>query len=294
MVPKAIDPIRLFSIKALRLRPIIGETLYALNFVRSEPADAPLGIPHVITRPIRSRMPRRFSVDAMRHALYEGSFDSISKDCLKDGGRFLPIRSTLLSIPVAAFGLKKYFSGAPCISMHGNNVDSTTLLGDSEVFTVKHTPCDTIPEFVQRLEYDREVTSSVARQKAVDVFEDNCSWKTSSNEPHKVMKEARLVPSKSRSRPHSSKREVLAGESCCPDISFRDICVIELPNIRVYWMVGPVLTKNITTKRLNLALKSNVKSRALQAQIEASNAGKERGDGVRQDQPLRTKCEHGS
>lgn len=110
--------------------------------------------------------------------------------------------------------------------MHGNNVDATALLGDSEVFTVKHTPRDTIPEFVQRLEYDGEVASSVAREKAVHVFENNCSWKTSSNKPHEVVKESRLVASKPRSRPHSSKREVLAGESCRPDISLRDICVI--------------------------------------------------------------------
>jgi len=107
--------------------------------------------------------------------------------------------------------------------MDGNNVDSSTLLGDSEVFTVKHTPRDTVPEFVQRLEYDGEVASSVAREKAVHVFEDNCSWKTSSNESHEVVKEARLVSSKPRSRPHSRKREVLARESSRPDISFGDV-----------------------------------------------------------------------
>jgi hypothetical protein len=158
-------------------------------------------------------MPRGLGIDAMGDALYEGSFDRISKDCLKDGGRFLPIRSTLLRIPVAAFGLKKYFSGTSRVSMHGNNVDATALLGDSEVFAVKHTPRDTIPEFVQRLEYDSEVASSVAREKAMHIFEDNSSWKTSSNEAHEVVKESRLGPSKPRSRPHSCQREVLAGES---------------------------------------------------------------------------------
>ncbi len=80
--------------------------------------------------------------------------------------------------------------------MHGNNVDATTLLGDSEVFTVKHTPRHAVPEFIQRLEYDGEVTSSVTREKAVHVFEDNCSWSTCSNEAHEVVKESRLDPSK--------------------------------------------------------------------------------------------------
>ena len=72
--------------------------------------------------------------------------------------------------------------------MYGNNVDASALLGDSKVFAVKHTPRDTIPEFVQRLEYDCEVSSSVAREKAVHVFEDNGSWAASSNEAHKFMK----------------------------------------------------------------------------------------------------------
>ncbi len=89
--------------------------------------------------------------------------------------------------------------------MHGNNVDASALLGDSEVFAVKHTPCDTIPEFVQRLEYDCEVSSSVAREKAVHVFEDNGSRTASSNEAHKFVKQPRLPPSKPRPRPHSRK-----------------------------------------------------------------------------------------
>ena len=139
----------------------------------------------------------------MGDTFYEWPSFRISKDCLKDGGRFLSILSVLLSIPVAAFGLKKYFPGTSWVSMHGNNVDSTTLLGDSEVLAVKHTPSHAIPEFVQRLEYDGEISSSVAREKPVDVFEDNGLWKAASNEAHEVVKEARLDPSKPRSRPHS-------------------------------------------------------------------------------------------
>jgi hypothetical protein len=196
MIAKAIDTIGLLLIKPVWFGPIVGETLHALDLIWRKAPNATVGIPNVISRPISAGVPSGFRIDAMGDALYEGSFDSISKDCLKDGGRFLPIRSTLLRIPVAAFGLKKYFSGTSRVSMHGNNVDPTTLLGDSEVFTVKHTPRDTIPEFVQRLEYDGEVASSVAREKAVHVFEDNGSWSTRSNEAHEVVKESRLAPSK--------------------------------------------------------------------------------------------------
>ena len=104
--------------------------------------------------------------------------------------------------------------------MQGNNVDATALLGDSEVFAVKHTPRDSVPELVQRLEYDGEVSSSVAREKAVDVLEDNDSWDIPSSEAHKFMKESRLAPSKPRSRPHPRQREILTGETCRPNIGF--------------------------------------------------------------------------
>ena len=137
-------------------------------------------------------------------------------------------------MPIAAFWLKKYFSGTSPVSMHGNNVDATALLGHSKVFAVKHTPCDTVPEFIQRLEYDCEVSSSVAREKAVDVLKDNGSWVTLSNESHKLKKESRLAPPKPNARPHSRQREILAGEPCRPDVSFRDICDIETPYVLVY------------------------------------------------------------
>ncbi len=196
----------------------------------------------------------------MCKTLYEGSVDSIPNDCLKEGGRFLSILSALLKIPIAAFWLKKYFSGTPWVSMHGNNVDTTALLGDSEVFAVKHTPRHAVPEFVQRLEYDGEVTSSVAREKAMHVFEDNGSWRTFSSKADEVVKQSRLVPSKPRPWPHARKREVLTGESCGPDISMRDGCIIELPDIIVDGQVGPVLTENIAAERLNFTLEAYLKA----------------------------------
>jgi hypothetical protein len=217
------------------------------------------------------------------NAFYERAFAKISNDCLKERGRFRLILSTLRRIPTAAFWLKKYFCGTSDVSMHGNNVDSTALLGDSEVFTVKHAPCDTVPELVQRLEYDCEVTSSVAREKAVHVFEDNSSWSAFSNEAHEVVKESRLAPSKPRSLPHSRKREVLAGEPSCPYISFRDVCLIERPNVVVEGKAGPMLFQNVSAKGLCFALKNDAKTRALQAQIETANARKERCDGIRQN-----------
>nr|WP_232525875.1 hypothetical protein [Paracoccus yeei] len=147
-------------------------------------------------------------------------------------------------MPVAAFWLKKYFSGISPVSMHGNNVDATALLGDSEILAVKHTPRDVIPAPVQRLENDGKVTSSVARQKPVDVFEDNGPWVACSNEAHKVVKESRLGPSKPRPWPHSCKAEVLAGEAGSPDVCFGDFCVIENPDVIFEREIRPMLLED--------------------------------------------------
>jgi hypothetical protein len=81
--------------------------------------------------------------------------------------------STRRRIPFAAFGLKKYLSGTFWVSMHGNNIDTLARLGDSEILAVKHSPRHTIPELVQRLEYDCEVSSSVASEKPMHVFDNN-------------------------------------------------------------------------------------------------------------------------
>ncbi len=233
MITQAIYTISLTLVEMTRPSPVGGEALSEFGLCRDEPPDFTFWIPDVISRPVRPRVSSGFRVDTMSDGLYEGSPLSISKDRLKDGGRFLPIRSTRRRIPVAAFWLKKYFSGTSPASMEPNNVDSTTLLGDSEKFRVKHTPRDVIPALVQRLENDCEVSSSVGTKKAVDVFEDNCSWLTRSNEAHKVVKESRLGPSKPRPWPHSCKAEVLAWESGCPDVRLRDFCVIECPDVFV-------------------------------------------------------------
>jgi hypothetical protein len=87
-------------------------------------------------------------------------------------------------------GLKKYLSGALGVLMYPDNVDSTTRLGDSKVLTVKHSPRHAIPEFVQRLEYDGEVSSSVASEKTVDVFEDKDSRTTLSSKSSNLKKES--------------------------------------------------------------------------------------------------------
>lgn len=203
-------------------------------------------------------MPSTLSINAVSERFCHWPFASISNDRLKEGRRFLPILSARLRIPVAAFWLKKYLPGTSCVSMDSNNEHPTALLGDSEILAVKHTPRDTIPEFVQRLEYDGEIASSMTSEKPVDIFEDDGSWHTSSNEAHKLVKESRLLPSKPRSRPHSCQREVLAREPCCPDIGTRDICFFDIGDVSLSGDTRPVLLKDVYAKFFKFALKRDV------------------------------------
>jgi hypothetical protein len=53
-------------------------------------------------------------------------------------------------IPVAAFGLKKYFDRCGPVSKTSGKEDTITSLGDSEVLSVQHSPAKAIPELLQR------------------------------------------------------------------------------------------------------------------------------------------------
>ncbi len=268
MVTQAVDLVGLPFVEVPGTRPVSWETLCEFGFSGQEPPHPTFRIPDIVSRPVRSRMPGGLCVDAVRDGLYEGSPLRISNDCLKEGGRFLPILSTRRRIPVAAFGLKKYFCWTSPASMHGNNVDSTALLGDSEEFRVKHTPRDVIPALVQRLENDCEVSSSVGTEKAVDVLEDNSPWVARSYEAHKVVKESRLCPSKPRSWPHARKTEILAGEPGCPNVRFRDFCVIESPDVLVERKARPVLLEDLSAEWLHFALEDNLEARTFQPEVQ--------------------------
>ena len=102
--------------------------------------------------------------------------------------------------------------------MTPNNVDSTARLGDSEVFAIKHTPSDAIPEFGQRPEYKPEISSLVRAEKTRDVLEHKNAGARFSNESSKLEKEARLSASEPVSFSHSSKRDVLAWEAGDPNV----------------------------------------------------------------------------
>jgi hypothetical protein len=153
------------------------------------------------------------------------------KDSLKGGNRFLPIRAARLRQPLAAFGLKKYLRGTFPVSITPDNVDSTTRLGDSEVFAIKHTPSDAIPEFGQRPEYNSEISPFVRAKKTRDVLEHKNSGACFSNESSKLKKEARLFSSEPVAFSHSCKRDVLAREAGDPNIRGWDFCTAHLLDV---------------------------------------------------------------
>jgi len=111
MVPQAVNAVCLAFIEAARHSPVVREALDPLDLNWSETPHSSVWKPNIVAGPVCPGMPGRLGINAVRDTLYEWPFDSVSNDCLKEGGRFLFILSTLLRIPIAAFGLKKYFSG---------------------------------------------------------------------------------------------------------------------------------------------------------------------------------------
>ena len=111
MITQAVDAVGLTFVEMPRSCPVLGKSLDALNLVRSEAAHPPVWEPDIVPGPISPGVTCGLGVNAMRNAFHERAVDRISNDRLKDGGRFLSILSVLLKIPVAAFGLKKYFAG---------------------------------------------------------------------------------------------------------------------------------------------------------------------------------------
>ncbi len=58
------------------------------------------------------------------------------------------------------------------------------------MLAVEHSPRQTVPELVHRLEYDGEVSSSVASEKTVNVFEDNNFWQARTNQGCEIMEQS--------------------------------------------------------------------------------------------------------
>src|SRR5262245_41239289 len=85
-----------------RIRPAGGEALNTPYLCWHKSAYAAGRIPDVVAAPVGAGVARGFSVDAVGSSFYERPRASISKDRLKEAGRFLPIWSTRRRIPTAA------------------------------------------------------------------------------------------------------------------------------------------------------------------------------------------------
>lgn len=164
--------------------------------------------------------------------------------------------------------------------MASHNEDPLARLWDSEVFAVKHTPSHAIPEFGQSPNDEDEISSIVGREKARHVFEENNSGAALLNQSRKLVKESRLLPSKPRSRPHSSQRDILAGESSGPDIGNRDGSWIgDFFDVFRRLDVWPVAFEDGPAVRIDFALVGDAEACSLESKIESSDAREERGDG---------------
>jgi hypothetical protein len=271
MVSQRVEFVRV-PIILVRDAPTVREPLNPFAFNRGQTADTAVGVADVVAAPVRAGMPGRASVKTMGEFLDYWSFAKISNALLKGGNRFLPMRSARLSIPLAAFELKKYFWGTAPFSITSHNEHSLARLGDSEVFAVKHTPSDSIPVLGQRSNNDFEVSSSVGRQKAWNILDDTNCGATLLKQSRKLIKESRLLPSKPSSRAHSRQRDVLAWESSDPNVTNGDGCsVCDFFDVRFLRYFRPVLLEDRTTEWIDFALVGDSEACSLEAKVEPSN-----------------------
>ena len=154
---------------------------------------------------------------------------------------------------------------------------------DSEVFAVKSTPSNIIPEFGQSPEHDAEISALVRAEETVHVFEHKNSGATFSKQSSKLMKEPRLATSKPLTLAHACKRDVLAREAGDPDICGRELCTFHLTNIGRTLFIGnqgPMLSKNLAAESVSLALEYGLEPGPVETQIESADAREERHHAV--------------
>ena len=250
MITRGIERVEICDLTE-GIGPIIRETLQTLCLQRGQSTHTTVGVRNIVPGPVRPGVSCRLCIETVGKLLYDSSL-RISNADRKGGNRFLPIRSALLRIPVAAFGLKKYLSGTGWSSKRSDNEDSCPALGDAEVSTVKNSPRNAIPEVGQRPKDDCEVSATVGRKERRNVFEDDKLGATLSNELSKVVEESGLTSSETFARPHAGEADVLAWETSRPDFGVGDVICVNLLNIGVPNNVRPVLLKDVQAELLCL------------------------------------------
>ena len=84
----------------------------------------------------------------------------------------------------ACSGFKKYFAGAEA-SITCDNVDATTTLGCSKVFSVQNSPRYAIPEFDQCANDRSEIFPIVAVEQPGNIFKNKPRRAATFNKPRK-------------------------------------------------------------------------------------------------------------
>jgi len=99
----------------------------------------------------------------------------------KAGGNARPRLSARRKIPAAAFRLKKNRLGALSSSTSAKDENAPPALGHSEVSAVQHSPGEVVkPEVAQRTENDGEISSTLGREQAGDILNEDpssCAYK---------------------------------------------------------------------------------------------------------------------
>jgi len=134
----------------------------------------------------------------------------------KGSGNILPRRSARRRIPRAALGESEYRGGA-WSTRTADNEHAAAALRDTEVLCIQSSPRDVVPEFVQIMEDDPEVTSASRGEKPGNIFDNAPAGPYCVKDAREFKPErAALAP---KTGPATGHAEVLAGESPIDEVA---------------------------------------------------------------------------
>jgi hypothetical protein len=192
-------------------------------------------------------------------------------------GNFFPRLLARRRIPAHAFGLKEYRAGTSRLSSSvSDNKHTLASLGQSEVLSVQHPPCEPIPEFCQRPREGSHRPSSVRRQDTGDIFPDHPARSKNVNQSAEVQREASASPADTGSE--SCDGEVLARGSSDEDVEAlggvnRVSWAEQLREVAIVGHSGVALGKQSGAERVDLGEERRPPPESLPCDRSGFNAG---------------------
>nr|CUV22220.1 conserved protein of unknown function [Ralstonia solanacearum]CUV36552.1 conserved protein of unknown function [Ralstonia solanacearum] len=162
-------------------------------------------------------------------------------------------------------------------SQTGDHENATAFRGDSEILSIKHPPESQIPAFGKGPDDCRKVFAIVAREQPRDVLKDQPARPQLVDDADDFVEESAALASESGALAHGA--EVLAGEAADDGIDGEQVVPSAGAHIIEALGVGEAVCEYGAADRVDFDLPGGTEAGALEAEVEAADAGEEAADG---------------